>query len=82
MSKFDTQIHIEDTSAYSDYVDAEELRLMMTMMLMAATEADEPGHYDYDDGHDEDNWTHTSYDDIEEILLQYDEERDIDFYSS
>ncbi len=75
ISKFDTQIHIEDTSAYSDYVDAQELDAI-------EAEADEADDDDDADGHAEDNWTHTSYDDIEEILLQYDEERDIDFYSS
>ena len=68
MSKFDTQIH-------SDYVDAQELDAI-------EAEADEADDDDDADGHAEDNWTHTSYDDIEEILLQYDEERDIDFYSS
>ena len=89
MSKFDTQIHIEDTSEYGDYVDAQELAA-----IEAEAEADGWDEYDEADEYDEydegeydeygDALSHvdTSCDDLCDMQSRYDDERDLDFYDS
>jgi hypothetical protein len=73
MSKFDTQIHTEDTSAYGNYVDADEL---------IAIEAEAIAKYDDDYDDDDDYDVDTSYEDWSEMQSQYDDDRDVDFYGS
>ena len=92
MSNFDTQIHTEETSAYSDYVSAEELialeeelELELDIECGVLIEADE-----YDDFNSVDEFNNQldalchvdqSYE-YDEIESQYDNNRDGDFYSS
>ena len=87
MSNFDTQIHTEETSAYSDYVSAEELvtleeemELELDIEVGVPLEADE---YDEDMYSEMDALAHadTSYE-YDEMQSQYDDNRDGDFYSS
>ena len=67
MSSFDTQIHPEETSEYSDYVDAQEL---------AAIEAEVEAEVEAEAN----QWD--EYDSFEELANQYDDSRDLDFYES
>ena len=87
MSNFDTQIHTEETSAYSDYVSAEELialeeelELELDIECGVLIEADE---YDEDEYDEADALAHVdqSYE-YDEMQSQYDNNRDGDFYSS
>ena len=91
MSNFDTQIHTEETSAYSDYVAAdelialeEELELELELDLEEEVEvgvlieADEYDEYDEADALDH---VDQSYE-YDEMQSQYDDNRDGDFYSS
>lgn len=77
---FDTVVTNEETQAYSDYVDAEEL---------AAIEADEENweEMESDDGHrdlydDELADFDISFDDMVDSFNQFDDARDFDFYES
>ena len=82
MNRFDTQLHAEDTSAYSDYVDAQELAAIEA----EANEADEADEFDWYD--ESPAWSnadlgHTvELDHVDEIADYYDNERDLDFYDS
>jgi hypothetical protein len=92
MSNFDTQIHTEETSAYSDYVAAEELialeeelELELDIECGVLIEDDE---YDDFNSVDECNnqldalsYVDQSYE-YGEMQSQYDNDRDSDFYSS
>ena len=80
-SDFDTTVTNEETQAYRDYVDAEEL---------AAIESEDWAELESDDGHrelyeldfaaDEDNYE--SLDDLIFLENEYDDLRDSDFYTS
>ena len=89
MNRFDTQLHAEDTSAYSDYVDAQELA---TIEAEAATDVwdgydelmmnDEYDEGEYDEYDDALSHVNTSFDDLCDMQSRYDDERDLDFYDS
>ena len=84
---FETQIHPEETTDYSDYVNAEEL---------AAIENEDWEEVESDDGHRElyeedfeamaefaaDILNYESIDDMLDGQNQFDEARDLDFYDS
>ena len=77
---FSTQIHPEETEAYSDYVAAEELQ-----EIEADQEWDD--HWDsFDDELEEANNEladfDVSFNDMVDSFNQFDEARDFDFYES
>ena len=71
---FETTVTNEETQAYSDYVDAEELEAIEAEMEELEDE--------FDDIEDELVDFNISFDDMVDSFNQFDDERDLDFYDS
>jgi len=71
---FDTTVSNEETQAYSDYVDADELEAIEAEMVELEDEIDEITDelVDFD----------ISFDDMVDSFNQFDDQRDLDFYES